>query len=407
MYKENKMKVENRKFNVIYEGSVMNRSGYGEWSDGIFQCLYQYPLFNLNVIPNGWGTCQPRQTKSEVDDLIRKCIPQSREIPQPDIYICQTLPHMKKPQGRMFNVCITAGIEVDRCYDYIIDGVNQWDLVITTSGFSKTVFLNSPKKVTKPIEVIGWSADTKLYKMTSDRNAEVDSILDRVKEDEAFLFVGQSTSQHLFGDRKDMSSLIKTFCETFKGKDKKPALVLKTSGVNFSTFDRNVTLERINHIKNLVPDNDVNVYVIHGELTSEQMNALYNHPKIIANASFTHGEGWGQPLLQSSLAGKPVFAPNWSGHLDFLPTDKAVLLEGKVDRLPDHLISEYFMKDSQWFTVDYEKAGQKMLDFVYGDRSIINANAARLAVENSNKFNMDKMSKRYFRVFDKYLLGKG
>ena len=42
------------------------------------------------------------------------------------------------------------------------------------------------------------------------------------------------------------------------------------------------------------------------------------HPKIKAHISFTKGEGFGRPLLEASVSGKPVIASNWSGHIDFL-----------------------------------------------------------------------------------------
>ena len=48
------------------------------------------------------------------------------------------------------------------------------------------------------------------------------------------------------------------------------------------------------------------------------MNQLYNHPKVKAHISLTHGEGFGRPLLEATISEKPVIVSNWSGHLDFL-----------------------------------------------------------------------------------------
>ena len=60
------------------------------------------------------------------------------------------------------------------------------------------------------------------------------------------------------------------------------------------------------------------------------MNALYNHPKVKAMVNFTHGEGFGAPILEFSMSGKPILASNWSGHLDFLNPKLCKLLEGEV-----------------------------------------------------------------------------
>jgi glycosyltransferase involved in cell wall biosynthesis len=60
------------------------------------------------------------------------------------------------------------------------------------------------------------------------------------------------------------------------------------------------------------------VYLIHGDLTNAEMNALYNHKKIKAMISFTKAEGFGRPLLEFSSTGKPIIAPHYSGQADFL-----------------------------------------------------------------------------------------
>jgi glycosyltransferase involved in cell wall biosynthesis len=39
-------------------------------------------------------------------------------------------------------------------------------------------------------------------------------------------------------------------------------------------------------------------------------------------ATTTHGEGFGLPLFEFAQVGKPIIAPEWSGHLDFLIKDK-------------------------------------------------------------------------------------
>ena len=53
-------------------------------------------------------------------------------------------------------------------------------------------------------------------------------------------------------------------------------------------------------------------------MTDEEMNQLNNDPKVKAFVSFTKGEGFGRPLLEAAITGKPVITTNWSGHLDFL-----------------------------------------------------------------------------------------
>ena len=77
---------------------------------------------------------------------------------------------------------------------------------------------------------------------------------------------------------------------------------------------------RINSIKSEFPEDWElpNVYLLHGDLLAEEMNYLYNHPKVKCFISLTHGEGYGRPLQEATMTGLPVIASNWSGHLDFL-----------------------------------------------------------------------------------------
>ena len=69
---------------------------------------------------------------------------------------------------------------------------------------------------------------------------------------------------------------------------------------------------------------DVVLYVtsLNSPATDKEVNDLYNHPKVKAHVSFTKGEGFGRPLIEAALTGKPIITTNWSGHLDFLNADK-------------------------------------------------------------------------------------
>ena len=59
-----------------------------------------------------------------------------------------------------------------------------------------------------------------------------------IKEDFAFLFVGHWLKGDIGQDRKDVGMLIRTFVDTFKDEENKPALILKTSSATFSVKER-------------------------------------------------------------------------------------------------------------------------------------------------------------------------
>ena len=147
------------------------------------------------------------------------------------------------------------------------------------------------------------------------------------------------------------------FLKTFESKAKKPALLLKTSGATFSVGDREDMKMRIKSIINQAGiKNPPNIYLIHGDFSAEEMAGLYNHPKVKAMVSFTHGEGFGRPLLEFSNTGKPTIASNWSGHVDFL-SKYGILLAGKLEDVHESAQWEkVIIKGSKWFYVDQNYA---------------------------------------------------
>jgi glycosyltransferase involved in cell wall biosynthesis len=165
-------------------------------------------------------------------------------------------------------------------------------------------------------------------------------------------------------DRKNVSGLIKTFYESFKNKAKAPALVLKTTGGTVSVSDKIALLEKINAIKTTIDSKNLpNVYIAYGDFTETEINDLYNHPKVKAHVSFTKGEGFGRPLIEAALTGKPIITTNWSGHLDFLKPDSSVLLNGTMTKVhPSAAWKGVLNLESEWFTIDYGQASAFMKD---------------------------------------------
>ncbi len=267
---------------------------------------------------------------------------------KPEIFLQCTIPTEFQPFG-IYNIGVTAGIETTVCPKEWIDGLNRMDLNIVPSKFGKTMFeeliLNetnqnnqviSSHKVVKPIEVLFEGADTDIYKKVNPSNTTLKNELSHIKETFVFLYVGHWLQGGLGRDRKDTGMMVKTFLETFKNTPKAPALLMKTSGAGFSILDREDILTKIEQLKRTIvgAKSLPNIYVLHGDLSDDEMNELYNQPKVKAHISFTHGEGYGRPLLEAVFSEKPIIAPNWSGQVDFLSAKYATLLPGALTDVP-------------------------------------------------------------------------
>ena len=224
----------------------------------------------------------------------------------------------------------------------------------------------------------------------------------QIDESFLYLYVGHWLSGSMGNDRKDTGMLVKLFLETFKDMKKKPALLMKTNSADFSILDREEQLKKIRGIKNEVKGDLPNVYLLHGDLTDVEMNELYNHPRVKAHISLTHGEGFGRPLLEASLSEKPVIASDWSGHKDFLPNDKALMLPGSLTKVPSEAFPEnIYVEGSQWFSVNYPVASDVVKD-VYNNYKKYTPLAKKLSFENRNKFSLNAMTKEFEKILDEY-----
>jgi glycosyltransferase involved in cell wall biosynthesis len=153
--------------------------------------------------------------------------------------------------------------------------------------------------------------------------------------------------------------LIHCFFNTYKNQKDAPALILKSSGATYSVMDRMEIENKINQIRDMFHTNSLpNVYLLHGDLADEEMNLLYNHPKVKAMVSFTKAEGYGRPLLEFATTGKPIIAPHYSGQADFLKKEFICALPGGLTEIHPSAQNEFLIANAKWFTPDYTYAGK-------------------------------------------------
>ena len=178
---------------------------------------------------------------------------------------------------------------------------------------------------------------------------------------------------------------------------------MKTSGAGFSVLDRESILNKINDIKKTVQGDLPNIYLMHGDFFDEEINELYNHPKVKVHISLTHGEGFGRPLLESTLSEKPVIAPDWSGHTDFLKKPNAILLDGELVDVPKEAFPEqFYVEGMKWFTVNYQKASLTMKE-LYKNYRKYTLGSKKLAIYNKSNFSLNAMTKKLGKILDKYV----
>jgi len=405
---------------VLVTAPVQTRSGYGNHSRDICRALIESDKYDVRIQGVRWGNTPPNALEKDNphhQQIKERLLKEPNLERQPDLHYHIVVPNEFQAIGKK-NVGITAGIEHTIPAANWIEGVNRMDLTILTSQFSKKGFeqtrydkLDSNTQqnlgslqVEKPMDVLFEGVDPEIYKETKDISPKLKEKFSKIDNDFCFLFVGHWLNGNLGEDRKDVGMMLKVFLETFKNQKNAPALIMKTSSAGFSIIDRNAMLQKINMIRgdinaNTLPD----IYLLHGDLTDEEMNQMYNHPKVKAHLTFTHGEGFGRPLLEASFSGKPVIAPIATGQADFLSNDYVVKLPHTMTKVPRNAFpKEYENKDAKWATVNYGEASGIIKD-VFHKYDKFKIKGKKHMLVSQQQFTHEKMSEKLIEITDKML----
>ena len=400
------------------------RSGYGDHARSIFYSIMDREDLEIKCVDVRWGST-PRNHLDPNNPKHKKLLDtfiDGKNVKQPDIYIDIRIPNEFQTPAKV-NIGITAGVEADICSAEFVQGCNKMNLNIVTSNFTKETFMRSvydkindqtkqsqgEVRITSPMAVLSEGIDTDIYKPIPDAGRSDDpfkkEIYDLIKENFVYLFVGQWGKGGYGEDRKNISVMIKTFIQAFANQPNPPALLLKTNGADFSILDRKETVDKIRQIRDQFKELDYlpNIYLLHGDLTIEQMALLYNLPKIKAMISCTHGEGFGRPLAEATCCDLPVIASNWSGQLDFLNPKQSLLINGELKPIPKSMIwKPIIVEPGKWFSVDEPEVVNKLKLF-YKNHKTFKNHARKLGIWNRSKFSLTTMAREFNKLIDNTL----
>ena len=185
-------------------------------------------------------------------------------------------------------------------------------------------------------------------------------------------------------------------------------MILKTSVGKSSITSVHDVKKKIEKIKEMDGMNGIlpNIYILDGDMTDEEMNSLYNHPKVKSHISFTHGEGFGRPLLEACVSGKPIIASGWSGHLDFLHPQYNFLLGGELVEIHPSARNKWFQEGSKWFKVNYSQGSGTMKAVFDKYKKALEQSRKNRQYVKSN-FTKEHMSTKLGEIFDQYKVGEG
>jgi len=337
---------------ILVRAPVLTRSGYGEHSRFVLRSLRaQEDMFDIYILPVNWGQCgwiyNDDEERRWLDKIITKtALYQQKGNPQYDMSVQVTIPNEWQRLAPI-NVGVTAGIETTRVAPVWLERANIMDRIITISSHSKNIFLNTAYdavnkdtgqklqlRCNKPVEIVHYPV-----KEFEDTDLNLN-----LKTDFNFLTVAQ------WGIRKNIENTIKWFVEEFI--DQEVGLIVKTFVKGNSVIDRMHTDTAITNLLKNYKNKKCKVYLLHGDITDQEIHSLYKHPKIKAFVSLTHGEGFGLPHFEAAYSGLPVIAPEWSGYIDFLCAPKKDKKTGKEKIKPHFVCVDYdiqpVQKEAHW-----------------------------------------------------------
>ncbi len=388
---------------VLVRAPVLTRSGYGEHGRFVVRALRSKPeLFEIYVIPVNWGETgwltEDNEERIWLDERIKETATYGEQGGQFDISIQVTIPNEWQGMAPI-NIGVTAGIETTKVAPVWLEKANMMDKIITISEHSKQSFVNTVYegmnsqtrqpmilKCEKEVNIVHYPVKT------FDNLPELKLNLDY---DFNYLAMAQA------GPRKNLENMIRWFTE--ENAQKEVGLVLKTSIKNNSITDRQFTEAKLKSIIAEHGDIKCKIYLLHGDLTEEELAGLYQDKKIKCLISTTHGEGYGLPLFEAAYNGLPVVCVGWSGQRDFLYVpqkngkNKAMFGEIEYDLRnvqPDRVWNGVIEKESQWAYPE-EVSFKKLLREVKTDNAKFRRRASKLKKHLRENFTEEKMYKQF------------
>lgn len=385
---------------VLIRAPLLTMSGYGVHSRQIFEWAIGREDFEVFVQPMPWGLTPWILNSDEKSGLAGEIMRRNVDIKNTkekfDITIQVQLPNEWDTSLGNFNVGITAAVETDICSKDWIHACNKMSAIIVPSQHTKNVLTSSGVNLESPIFVVPES-----YHSSID-DIDLPSVDLGLKTDFNFLVFGQITGNNPENDRKNLFYTIKWICEEFKN-DENVGLIVKTNAGRSTKIDRVMT-EKI--LKNLLTQvRGANpfpkTYLLHGNLSEEEVASIYRDKNVKALVSLTRGEGFGLPLLEAAASGLPVVATGWSGHLDFLNHGKYISIEPHLKPIHKTRIdNKIFVEGSKWAEVDEKEVKQKLRKF-YEKPLNPQQWATELSGIVKKKYSIDSIKRLYDETFSK------
>jgi glycosyltransferase involved in cell wall biosynthesis len=135
---------------------------------------------------------------------------------------------------------------------------------------------------------------------------------------------------------------------------------------------------------------DEQIIYLRSDLTTAQLNALYDLSNVYVSAH--HSEGWGYTLSDAMLFKKPVIATGYSGNLEFMNHSNSFLLDYKEDYIRVDDPKQPWLGHMKWAYPSQADLEAKLLLLYNNINEEWVAKKVERAFEDTNRFSCNAIS---------------
>ena len=388
---------------VLLRAPLLTNSGYGVHSRQLFTWLHERKDVDLVVECLQWGRTSWLLDSKLENGTIGKIMNCSQPFDKNEIDISfqVQLPDEWDENLGKINIGVTALVETDKCSSEWVEKCNKMDHIVVPSTFTKNVLKRSGV-VSKPVTVIPEWYNPEIENKSGLAETLDDERFNAITEPFTILMIGTLTSQMQQDDRKNIVNTIKWVSEEFADK-KDVAILIKTNFGKGTTEDKRLCTEYLKKIKPVLGLGEYpKIKLLHGNMKTKEVAALYNHKNIKMYVSATRGEGYGLPLVEAAASGLPIVVTGWSGHLQFLDKDKIGCVDYNLKEISESRVDNRIFKKGFRWAEPLEASFKREIRKVYKDHNESKTRAISMMKNIQTNFDNTTIKKQYDKLFEGY-----
>jgi glycosyltransferase involved in cell wall biosynthesis len=190
----------------------------------------------------------------------------------------------------------------------------------------------------------------KIFKFPQPTETEVDYQPISILNTEKYDFIFYSIFQWI--ERKDPKTLLQAYWSEFE-HDKNVCLFIKTHRMGFNETENRMIAEDVAKWKKEMKQNKFPRVVMCNELLSDEaMHRIHETGSCFIS---THrGEGWGIPIADALVHGKPVISTGLGGVHEWIPDDCMFKVKYNMINVGGMDWAEQYREDQKWAQVDIQ-----------------------------------------------------